>query len=195
MNDGSTQELLRAWGRGEPEALDELVARLHNELRRISTRLMAREGSCLTLQPTAVVNEAYLRFRKLPRIRVESRQAFLGFAARVMRNVLVEFARARGAERRGGDVIKISVDGVDVPGQASEFLDMIMLDHALAKLERIDGRLVRQIELRFFSGLSERDVAEVLGISRATVQRDWSLAKRWLARHWLDQTDQPDDQE
>lgn len=183
--ESETQELLRAWRRGDGEALDQLVVRLHSELREISGRLMAREGSRITLQPTAVVNEAYLRFRKLPRIKAGNRQAFLGFAARVMRNVLVEFARARGSLQRGGQVVKISLEGVDLPGEVGDLLDMMALDQALSELEKVDPRLVRQIELRFFSGLTEREVAEVLELSRATVQRDWGVAKRWLIRHWL----------
>ena len=185
VTDQATEELLGAWRSGDREALDHLVVRLHKELRAISGRLVAREGSALTLQPTAVVHEAYLRFVKLQTIKAENRQAFLGFAARVMRNVLVEFARSRRAKRRGGNLVKVAIDGVAIDGKPEGLLDMIALDEALKKLEGQDERLVRQVELRFFSGMNEREVAEALGVSRATVQRDWVVAKRWLARYWL----------
>lgn len=180
--DSRLASLLFAWRTGDAEALDELVARLYRDLRAISGHLMSRERRCLTLQPTAVVNEAYLRMRDLQAVRVKDREAFLGLASRIMRNVLVDFARSRDSQKRGGDVVKVSTDGLTVAEEQGALLDVVAFDQALETLEAMDPRLARQVELRVFGGLTETEVGEVLEISRATVQRDWAVAKRWLVR-------------
>jgi RNA polymerase sigma-70 factor, ECF subfamily len=181
--EAALHELLDSWRGGNVAALDELVADLYYDLRAISARLMARERNCLTLQPTAVVSEAYLRLRDLGPVRVASRESFLRLAARIMRHVLVDFSRAREAGKRGGDIVKVSADGFQVAAEDEALLDVLTIDRALEELEEADPRLVRQVELRVFAGLMETEVAEVLGISRATVQRDWAVAKRWLVHH------------
>ncbi len=179
-------ELLLAWGEGDHAALEQLIPLVHAELRRIARRYMAGERRGHTLQPTALVNEVYLRLVDLERVRWQNRAHFLAVAARLMRRVLIDFARSRGYQKRGGDVERVAFDEallVDV-GRGH---DLLALDEALDELARVDSRKSQIVVMRFFGGLSVEEVATVLNVSAATVTRDWKLAKSWLLRQ-LDRT-------
>jgi RNA polymerase sigma factor (TIGR02999 family) len=174
-------ELLMAWGRGEATAFDRLVPLVHDELRRLARRYMARERPGHTLQATALVNEAYLRLIEVKRVRWQNRAHFFAMSARVMRRILVDSARARGNDKRGGGVTKVSLDEAVVvskqPGQ-----DLVALNDALQALEAVHPRKSQVVELRFFAGLSLEETAEALHVSPDTVKRDWRFAKLWLLR-------------
>jgi RNA polymerase sigma factor (TIGR02999 family) len=174
-------ELLLAWGRGDARAFDQLVPLVHDELRRLARRYMARERPGHTLQATALVNEAYLRLIEVRQVQWQNRAHFFAMSARTMRRILVEFARARGNEKRGGDIKKVSLDEALVvtkePGQ-----DLVALDDALTELAKVHPRKSRVVELRFFGGLSLEETAEALHVSVDTVKRDWRFAKLWLVR-------------
>ncbi len=164
---------------GDEHALEQLIPLVHAELRRMARRYMAGERRDHTLQPTALVNEVYLRLVDLERIHWQNRVHFMAVAARLMRRVLIDFARSRGYQKRGGDVQRVAFDeclAVDV-GRGH---DLLALDEALDELARIDSRKSQIVVMRFFGGLSLEEVAAVLDISAATVARDWKLAKSWL---------------
>lgn len=174
-------ELLRAWGGGDAHAFDQLVPLVHQELRRLAKRYMARERPGHTLQATALVNEAYMRLIDLKEIRWQDRAHFFAMAARTMRRILVDFARARRNDKRGGGAAKVTLDEArhvfEGPGQ-----DLVALDDALVALERSHPRKSQVVELRFFGGLSLEEAAESLHVSVDTVKRDWRFAKLWLLR-------------
>ena len=179
-------ELLLAWGEGDDAALRQLIPLVHAELRRMARRDMAGERRGHTLQPTALVNEVYLRLVDLDRIRWQNRVHFMAVAARLMRRVLIDIARSRGYQKRGGDVQRVAFDEpllVDV----SRGHDLLALDEALDELARVDSRKSQIVVMRFFGGLSVEEVATALDISTATVTRDWKFAKSWLLRE-LDRT-------
>jgi RNA polymerase sigma factor (TIGR02999 family) len=163
------------------EAADRIFSLVYDELRQLAGGLMRRERPDHTLQATALVNEAYCRLVDQTRIEWESRAHFFGVAARAMRQILVDHARERAAAKRGGDWQRVTLDeqlGVAAPHEV-EVLD---LDRALSKLAEMDERMARIVELRVFTGLTAEEVAQVLGVSRRTVQGDWKVAKLWLAR-------------
>jgi RNA polymerase sigma factor (TIGR02999 family) len=174
-------ELLLAWGGGEAAAFDRLVPLVHDELRRLARRYMGRERRGHTLQPTALVNEAYLRLIEVKQVGWQNRAHFLAMAARTMRRILVDFARARGNEKRGGGVQKVTLDEalIEAPAVGE---DLVELDRALQKLETVHLRKGQVVELKFFGGLSLDETAEALHVSRDTVKRDWRFAKLWLLR-------------
>jgi len=173
--------LLVRWGQGDARALDQLVPLVHQELKRIARRHMRRERAGHTLQPTALVNEAYLRLVAGDRVTWQGRAHFLAIASRVMRHVLVDFARARRYQKRGGGRPFVDFDeGLPVSDESAPAV--IALDDALEALTRIDARKSRVVELRFFAGLSVDETAAALNVSKDTVMRDWRLAKAWLAR-------------
>jgi RNA polymerase sigma factor (TIGR02999 family) len=174
-------ELLLAWSEGDQEALDRLVPLVHSELRRLAHSYMRRERADHTLQTTALINEAYLRLIDAGRVRWENRTHFFAVASRLMRQILVDFARARGHRKRGGGAQQVSLDEALVIGQPRDE-DLVALDEALAALARVDERKSRVVELRFFGGLNEAEMAEALQVSPETVRRDWRLAKSWLLR-------------
>jgi RNA polymerase sigma factor (TIGR02999 family) len=176
---GQVTELLRAWNHGDQQALEQLIPLVEVELRRVARAYMARERREHTLQPTALVNEAFLRITDAKRIRWQDRAHFLGIAARLMRRVLVDHARARGSGKRGGAVQKVSLDEALLLAPEPA-VDVLALDRALEALAAVDARKGRVIELRFFGGLSVEETAEVLHVSTDTVKRDWSMAKLWL---------------
>jgi RNA polymerase sigma factor (TIGR02999 family) len=176
---GQVTDLLRAWNHGDQQALEQLISLVEVELRRVARAYMARERREHTLQPTALVNEAFLRLTDAKRIRWQDRAHFLGIAARLMRRVLVDHARARGSGKRGGAVQKVSLDEALVLAPEPA-VDVLALDRALEALAAVDARKGRVIELRFFGGLSVEETAEVLHVSTDTVKRDWSMAKLWL---------------
>jgi RNA polymerase sigma factor (TIGR02999 family) len=179
--DASITDLLVAWGGGDPSALERLLPIVHDELRRLARRQMHGERSGHTLQTTALVNEAYLRLVELGRMRWQDRTHFFSMSARVMRRVLVDHARARRSQKRGGDVPHVPVEDTLVAAPVAG-PDLIALDEALDALAKVDPRKSRVIELRFFGGLDVAETAEALDVSVETVARDWRMAKVWLLR-------------
>ena len=174
-------DLLRAWSNGDNSAYDQLVPLVYQELRTLARRHMRRERADHTLQTTALVNEAYVRLIDAQGIRWQDRAHFLAIAARTMRRILVEFARQRGRQKRGGDAVHVALD--DAPDLGTEQpADFVALNDALATLATVDPRMSQVVELRFFGGLSVRETADVLGVSPETVMRDWKTAKVWLLR-------------
>ncbi len=174
-------QLLRAWSEGDPAALDRLIPLVQAELRRRATRYMRRERVGHTLQTTALVHEAYLRLVDAQGVRWQNRGHFFAIAARLMRQILVDFARERGYRKRGGGARRVSFDEVLALGQEPD-TDIVALDEALRALAEVDDRKGRVVELRFFGGLSVEETAEALEVSPETVRRDWRLAKAWLLR-------------
>ena len=174
-------ELLRAWSDGEDAALDRLVPLVEAELRRLARGYMSRERPGHTLQATALVNEALLRLTDARHLRWQDRTHFLGIAARLMRRVLVDYARARGYRKRGGDAQRVTLTDALVVSPGPD-LDLVALDRALNALAAVDERKSRVVDLRFFGGLTLEETADVLHVSPDTVKRDWRLAKLWLLR-------------
>jgi len=185
MPDGTNQtdltQLLVDWSQGRPEALDALLPRVHSELQKLAGAYLRRERPDHTLESAALVNEAYLRLIQQDRVQWKNRTHFYGVAAQLMRRILVDHARNRAALKRGAGVTMLSVShlGEEYGPQA---LDLIALDAALTKLAELDPQQSRIVELRFFGELSVEETAELLGISPATVKREWALAKGWLYR-------------
>lgn len=174
-------ELLKAWGNGEQEALDRLIPLVYSELHRIAHRYMERERRTHTLQPTALVHEAYERLIDLKRVSWQNRTHFFAVSAQVMRRVLVDYARAKRFSKRGGERRHVPLNET-VAVFRDRQTDIVALDDALQTLAGIDERKGRVVELRFFGGLSIKEVADVLQVSQETVLRDWRLAKVWLLR-------------
>jgi RNA polymerase sigma factor (TIGR02999 family) len=170
--------LLKAWRGGEEAALGELIPLVQDELHRIARACMQGERAGRTLQATALVNEAYLRLVDVNQIDWQNRSHFLAMAARVMRRVLVDLARARQAEKRAGDAVRVTFDEALVPNEAP--VDVIALDDALRALAALDERKCQVVELRFFGGLSVEETSNALQISTKTVARDWDFARAWL---------------
>jgi len=174
-------ELLLAWNRGEDEALERLVPLVHDELRRLAQQYMRRERADHTLQATGLVNETYLRLIDIKRIKWQNRAHFFAMSARLMRRILVDMARAHGNQKRGGEVLHVTLDdGVAVSNETSPSL--VALDDALRALAAIYPRQSDVVELRFFGGLDINETAEALHVSPDTVKRDWRFAKLWLLR-------------
>lgn len=178
---GAVTELLRAWSDGDERALERLTPLVEAELRRLARAYMRRERRGHTLQATALVNEAFLRLVGTRTVGWQDRAHFLGIAARLMRRVLVDHARARGYRKRGGGARRVTLDEGLVVSPVPAF-NLIDLDRALEVLASVDPRKSRVIEMRFFGGLSVEETAEVLHVSSDTVKRDWRLAKLWLLR-------------
>jgi RNA polymerase sigma factor (TIGR02999 family) len=179
--------LLRAWGRGETDALDRLTPLVYEQLRRLAKGYVRRERSEQPLQATALVHEAYLRLIDASQVEWQDRAHFFAVAAKIMRRILIDAARARAAGKRGGDAPNIehsgSFDFDGIPAENSErAAALCALDDALTVLARMDPRRAQVIELRFFGGLTVDETAQVLNVSPQTVMRDWSLARAWLAR-------------
>ena len=175
-------ELLRAWGAGDAAAGEALVPLVYAELRRQARRALSREGEGHTLQATALVHEAWLRLAGQQDADWESRTQFLAVAAQMMRRVLVDHARTRRALKRGGGGTQVTLGDVEQPAPGADDVDVLALDDALARLADIDPRKARLVELRYFAGLSIPEAANALGISAATVGREWAVARMWLRR-------------
>ena len=177
--------LLLSWRRGDEQALVRLVPAVHEELRKIARRCLRGERAGHSLQATALVNEAYLRLVDVRQVNWQNRLHFLAMSARIMRRVLVDAARARAADKRGGDAVRVSLsEAVAKHDDVSE--DVLALTDAVEALERIDPRKGRIVELRFFAGLTVDEAATVLEVSPQTVMRDWTFAKAWLRRELKD---------
>jgi len=171
-------QLLLDWGRGDPAALDQIIPSVYDELRRLARRYLRRERPDHTLQATALVHEAYLNLVDQTQVQWNSRTHFFGIAAHLMRQILVKHAeRRRAAKRDGGTRLTLDEAAGLVPEPAVE---LTALDEALNDLAKIDPRQSRIVELRFFGGLTEEEIAEVIGVSAATVKREWRAAKAWL---------------
>ena len=173
--------LLKAWSRGDQAALDRLADHVYGELRLIARRYMRNQSAGNTLQTTAVVNEAYLRLVDVKNIDWQQRAQFFALSAQIMRRILVDAARARGSHKRGGGVVKVNVDEIPVLAPERDS-SLVALDEALDKFAKIAPRQAKVVELRYFGGLSEEEVADVLKTSTRTVRRDWDLARSWLKR-------------
>jgi RNA polymerase sigma factor (TIGR02999 family) len=179
--DHDVTALLTAWGQGDEEALGRLTTLVYGELHRLAERYMRAERADHPLQTTALVNEAYIRLVDSSRVRWQSRVHFFAVAAQLMRRILVDFARQRRYQKRGGDWQKVTLaEGFDVAANAKR--DLVAVDEALGELARLDPRKARVVELRFFGGLSLEETAEALNVSSDTVGRDWRAAKAWLTR-------------
>jgi RNA polymerase sigma factor (TIGR02999 family) len=174
-------QLLVAWSKGDQQAFDALMPEVRKELHRLAAHYMAEEPPGHDLQPTALINEAYLRLVDWKNIKWADRVHFFAMAANMMRRVLVDYARSRDRLKRGGEAIQVSfTEAANVPVPQSA--EVLALDKALRELEKIDPRKSQIVEMRFFGGLSQEETAAALNVSVATVRRDWSLARAWLAR-------------
>ena len=175
-------QLLVDWSNGDQKALDKLMPLVYSELRKLAGNYLRRERQGHTLQPTALVNEAYLKLIDQRNAKWQNRAQFYGVAAQLMRRILVDHARARQAEKRGGsDQQRLSITSAERLVKQPE-VDLLALHEALEELAMLDPQQERIVELRFFGGLSIEETAEVLGIGHATVERDWKMARAWLRR-------------
>jgi RNA polymerase sigma factor (TIGR02999 family) len=173
--------LLLEWSSGNPEALDRLLPLVYDELRGIARQYLRHERAGHTLQPTALAHEAYLKLVDQQRVRWQNRAHFFAVAAQLIRRILVDHARSHGAAKRGGGVPAATLEAVLQPSMKRD-LNVVALDDTLARLAALDARQARLVELRFFGGLNVEETAEVLGVSSATVKREWRTAKAWLHR-------------
>ncbi len=174
-------DLLLAWRRGDAAALDRLIPLVYDELHRLAHRYIAHERVNNTLQTTALVHEAYLRLMDVNQVEWKNRVHFFAISANLMRRILVEFARSRGSQKRGGEVRKVPLDEAAILSHEPDE-NLLALDDALTNLAAFDPRKAKVVELRFFGGMTEGETAERLGVSSDTVLRDWKSAKLWLYR-------------
>jgi len=174
-------QLLVAWSNGDEAAGDELIPLVYEELHRLAHRYMNRERPRHTLQTSALVNEAFVRLVGQRDVHWQNRSHFFGIAAQMMRRVLVDYARSRQYQKRGGDAVQVSLDE-ELMVSNEQTAEVVALDDALKRLATFDQRKCQIVELRFFAGLSVEEAAQVLDISPATVKRDWTLAKAWLRK-------------
>jgi RNA polymerase sigma factor (TIGR02999 family) len=174
-------EILHEWCNGDKSAADRLFPLVYDELKRQARLFLNRERADHTLQPTALVHEAYLRLVEQTVLTAANRRHFFGIASRLMRQILVDHARGYKAEKRGGAARRFSLDEIEfLPEQTAG--DLLSLNDALEKLEALDTRKARVVDMRFFGGLKETEIAEILGVTEKTVRRDWQFAKLWLYR-------------
>lgn len=178
---GAVSGLLRAWGNGDVEAREELMPLVYAELRRRAAAYLKSERKDHTLQPTALAHEAYLRLIGQERVIWQNRAHFFAVAAQAMRRILVDHARGRGRDRRFGGAIRVPLHEGLATATPTD-CDMLLLDQALGELAALDPRQAQIVELRYFGGLTEREIASVLDVSRSTVTREWVIAKGWLFR-------------
>lgn len=178
---GDVTALLRLWSDGDQQAFDRLIPLVYDELHRMALRYLAGERSNASLQATALVNEVCLRLLGWDQARWQNRGHFFGVSAQMMRRVLVDIARRRLADRRGGEVVRVPLDAVELPASERD-TDFIAIDRALEKLAAEDARKARVVELRFFGGSSMEEIARALDVSIRTVHSDWAFARAWLYR-------------
>jgi RNA polymerase sigma factor (TIGR02999 family) len=179
-NSQSITQMLKDWSDGDHESLDKLLPFVYEELHRQASRYLRRERPDHTLQTTALIHEAYLKLIDQREVKWQNRAHFFAVAAQAMRRILVDYARTRKREKRGGDDVKLHLDDVIETPAKEKGIDLVALDEALNRLAEFDERQARVVELRYFSGMTEEETAEVLGTSPATVRRDWNMAKAWL---------------
>jgi RNA polymerase sigma factor (TIGR02999 family) len=182
---GDVTRLLQRWGDGDAQAMADLLPLLYDDLRRLAAVHLRRQPPGHTLQPTALVNEAYLKLAGRQDLSFAHRAGFFALAATVMRKLLVDHARAHHAAKRGGDAVRVTLDE-GIADRPSRDVDFLELDAALEELGRLDGRQARIVELRFFAGLGIEETAAALDLSPATVKRDWATARAWLYRRLSD---------
>ena len=178
-------DLLLAWGAGDHGALDTLLPIVYGELRRQAARALRREGAAHSLQATALVHEAYFRLVEQGRVQWHNRAQFFGVAAQILRRILIDHARARRAAKRGGGAVRLTLEELNTPqggDRGGDALDILALHDALERLGKLDPAQVRLVELRYFAGLSIDETAAALGVSPATVKREWAVARGWLRR-------------
>jgi RNA polymerase sigma-70 factor, ECF subfamily len=173
-------QLLIAWSNGRREALDDLMPIVYADLRRVAAGYMRREAAGHGLQPTGLVHEAYVRLVDQKQVKWRNRAHFFGVAAGMMRRILVDHARRRRAEKRGGGWERVTLVGDEAAANASKEIDVLALHEALERLAEFDPQQERIVELRYFGGLTIEETAEVIGVSAATVVREWTIAKAWL---------------
>lgn len=174
-------QLLIGYSKGDRSALDEMLPLVYDELKRLASYYLNREREGHTLQTTALVHEAYMRLVDQQQVDWKNRSQFLGLAAEMMRRILVNHARDRAVQKRGGDAKRVSLSLVGESADQPD-VDLIALDQALTELSELDARKGRIVELKFFGGMTTEETAEVLGISTATVEREWTHARAWLYR-------------
>jgi RNA polymerase sigma-70 factor, ECF subfamily len=179
---GATEltQLLAELRGGDRAALDKAVSRLYSELRQVAARQLRRERPGHTLYPTALVHEAYLKLSDSAGVQAVDRAHFVAIAARAMRQILVDYARQRGADKRGGDLVRTTLDGKELGDAPGINADLIALDAALDRLGALDNRARTIVEYRFYVGLTEEETADLLNVSVRTVQREWAKARAWL---------------
>jgi RNA polymerase sigma factor (TIGR02999 family) len=182
LEHGEITELLQGWSQGDADAFERVLPMVYDELHRIAARHLAGERSTISLQATALVNELCVRLLGWDAVTWQNRSHFFGVSARMMRRVLVDIARRRHADRRGGpDAIRVPLDSVD-PAASEPGADLLAVDAALEMLARVDARKAQVVELRFFGGLSIEETASALNVSPRTVHTDWAFARAWLYR-------------
>jgi RNA polymerase sigma factor (TIGR02999 family) len=181
-------QLLIEWNNGRKGALEDLLPLVYSELRRLASQRLRQERRDHTLQPTALVHEAYIRLVDQRRVRWQNRAHFYGVAAHMMRRILVDRARARKADKRGGEWERVTLTDNRTSNESRD-VDVLALDNALQRLAALDPQQERIVELRYFGGLTLEETAEVVGISTATVKREWTIAKAWLRAELSDQLD------
>jgi RNA polymerase sigma factor (TIGR02999 family) len=174
--------MLRAWGEGDRAVLDQMLPLVYDELHRQAQRYLRRERPNHTLQTTALINEAYLKLVDQRAVQWQNRAHFFGIAAQAMRRILVDYAKTKNREKRGGAAVDLPLEEAMLVAATGQSIDLLALDEALTRLALIDEQQARVVELKYFSGLSIEETAEALSISPATVKRDWQMAKAWL-RH------------
>jgi RNA polymerase sigma factor (TIGR02999 family) len=182
---GDVTQLLARWVGGDREALDALMPVVYAELRKIARAYLRQERTGHTLQPTALVHEAWLRLVRQDQLHFDHRKQFYALAAQVMRRILVDHARALAADKRGGGARKTAIENVSIPGRDLT-IELIALDEALDQLARVSPRQARVIELRYFAGLNVEEMAELLDVSPATISRDQKTAEAWLGHAMSD---------
>jgi RNA polymerase sigma factor (TIGR02999 family) len=176
---GEVTQWLLDWGRNDKQGLDQMLPVVYEELHRLASQYLSREATGHTLQPTALVHEAYLRLIDQRRVDWRNRAQFLGMAASMMRRILVNHARDRVAKKRGGGARQVSLSLLESPSGRPD-VDLIALEDAMARLTALDERKSRVVELKFFGGLTTEEIAEVMDLSGATVEREWAFARAWL---------------
>lgn len=175
-------QFLRDWKEGDSDSAGRVVSGLYSELHRMASHLLSSERAGHTLQPTALINEVYLRLGSGNAPDWQSRAHFFAVVATTLRRILIDHARAHCSERRGGGEMNLPLDGIQA-GAPCSYDDLLIIEEALSELERADPRAARVTELRFFAGLQESEIAEELSVSEITVKRDWKFARAWLAAH------------
>lgn len=174
--------MLQEWSEGDPTAADRLFPFVYKELRKIAGQNSYRERNDNTLQPTALVHEAFIRLVDQSRVNWQNRAHFFAVASTMMRRILIDHARAKSTGKRGSGTVTLSIDDVQVPVE-KRASDLLCLDEALNELSIVDERRFRVVEMKFFGGMSEEEISEVLNVSKRTVQREWSIARLWLFNH------------